>query len=592
MAWPLGRSPWYLTQAFYKSRLLGSVRSHRTNLRILELTVSTGPASSVIGITLYILLNWSYTIAVFTDPGSPLNSSAGSGYAHLPTTEPSFHHNPPPLTVKSTGGARYCKKCQTQKPDRAHHCSSCRRCVLKMDHHCPWLATCVGLRNYKPFLLFLVYTTIFCWLCFAITGTWLWNEILTETPYTESLMPINYVMLCTISGIIGIVLTGFTGWHIHLACKNQTTIEFMEKTRYLAPLRRSLQRRQFAGTNGTTQPSYGQQLAEIHANMLPGVTRVEEGEQRISSSEDLEQGVPSGEVYQGNYDEMEQSRERERYDEYLDEQDAAKLPNAFDLGWKRNLRHLFGDRFWLLPICNTKGDGWHWEPSSEWVKATEEIRRLRGSRWRRFEQQRSNQSLGVYEETEQEDNVEQHYVSTSNGVALMPTTGHRSSGKADKILGRPSDGYFDVEFSTERPSSRMSMRTLRRRESFDEVGNDEPDNLNSDDDTLNVETDDGKQRVKDEWRDWDWNCESSLCFTSSSRWLHWNICYDSIDRSWNLRKQIFKSAYGSTPLWPRIESILEFAKSWSISAREVMHLTKNSSVTKVHVHHGYEVQYP
>ena len=316
-------------------------------------------------------------------------------------------------------------------------------------------------------------------------------------------MPINYVMLCTISAILGLVLAGFTGWHIILACTGQTTIECFERTRYLSPLRKSLQRRQFGNTNNTEHQSYGQQLVEIHANVLPGVTRVEEGEQRLSSNGDLEQGLPFGEPLHMSYDQMEQSRERERYEEYLDEQDAAKLPNAFNLGWKRNLRHLFGDRFWLLPICNTIGDGWHWEPSSKWLEAREEIRRRREGRSRQVNKRRNEQGLGIYEENEHQEPLDQHYVSTSNGVAVMPSTGHRTFGKANKILGRPTDGYFDVDFLNERPLSRMSMTTLRRRESFDGVDEENPYHLNSDDDTINVETDDGKHRVEDEWREWD-----------------------------------------------------------------------------------------
>jgi len=289
----------------------------------------TGSGTSLLGVAFYILLNWSYTTAVFTSPGTTTSSM---GYSSLPTH--ATPTTPAGLTVKANGEMRFCKKCQARKPDRAHHCSTCRTCVLKMDHHCPWLATCVGLRNYKAFLLFLIYTTLFCFVCFGVSANWVWTEIINDGSTTEDLMPVNYVMLAVVSGIIGIVLAGFTGWHILLAARGQTTIECLEKTRYLSPLRKAMQHQ-----------------------------HITDHERRGGAVDDTP--MRSGEQRHPTYDAMERARARARYEEYLDEQDSEKLPSAFDLGWKRNLVHLFGPSriLWALPICNTTGDGWSWEPS-------------------------------------------------------------------------------------------------------------------------------------------------------------------------------------------------------------------------------------
>ena len=297
-------------------------------------------------------------------------------------------------------------------------------------------------------------------------------------------MPINYVLLCVISGIIGLVLTGFTVWHLSLAYRGQTTIECLEKTRYLSPLRKSMRLQQFGSENGGQ--SYGQQLAEIHANALPGVTRPEEGE--TTTNGDLE-AAPWAKAYkslQRDYNEIERSRERERYEDYLDEQDSEKLPSAFDLGWRRNLLHLFGDKplAWWLPICNTSGDGWHWEPNPKWVEAREAIRKERESKWQEDEDRgRHGYGGGHYDRRwPASEDSERHYLTTSDGVMDVPGSGIRSPGKADRILGR-SDEYFDRNFDDGSPSSRMSMKTLRRRGSFSGSSDDDNYDVSSDEES-------------------------------------------------------------------------------------------------------------
>ena len=448
--------------------------SYNYDFAATDNSCNVGHLASIFGVFLYLILNWCYTIAVFTDPGSPLNTSEGTGYSSVPTNEPDPQLDVPSFTVKSTGGSRFCKKCHARKPDRAHHCSTCKRCVLKMDHHCPWLATCVGLRNYKPFMLFLVYTSIFCWLCFGVTAAWLWGEILSDGQYTESFMPINYVMLAVVAGIIGLVLTGFTAWHISLAWRGQTTIECLEKTRYLSPLKKQLQKQRATDGHGGSGQTYSQQLAEIHANALPGVTREEEGEELSYANGDLELGWGARDSLRRNYDEMERDRERDRYEDYLDEQDSEKLPNAFDLGWKRNLLHLFGSKpsLWLVPICNTTGDGWHWEPSSKWLAARDNVRREREAQWR--EQSQWAQASGGFDDLGEHrnesdrwprrDQFEHDHLNDANGVSKRSQSGHKRG--------------IDPR-STTSVDSRMSMKTYRRRGSFGEGTEDEDDYTSS-----------------------------------------------------------------------------------------------------------------
>lgn len=251
-------------------------------------------------------------------------------------------------------------------------------------------------------------------------------------------------MLCVVSGIIAVVITGFTAWHISLAIRGMTTIECLEKTRYLSPVKKQMRNLQQANGNGAAMglQDYGQQLAEIHANALPGVTRDEEGEVLLRDGHaGPEFDYSASDSLRQNYADLERLRERDRYEDYLDEKDSEKLPRAFDLGWRRNLKHLFGERrlFWFLPVCNTTGDGWHWEPSQQWVEARKRIQN----------------------EREAQDREDQAFAADQDHFAQRGRF-------EDKVSSQRH--YLSPDGS---PSSRMSMQTLRRRSSFDEDGDDQ-----------------------------------------------------------------------------------------------------------------------
>lgn len=464
-------------------------------------------ATSVVGAGLYILLNSCYTVAVFTDPGSPLKgprSKTQGSYSVLPTTEPTVDDRDiPTITVSSTGAARFCKKCHTPKPDRTHHCSTCKRCVLKMDHHCPWLATCLGFHNYKPFVLFLIYTSLFCWICFGSATWWMWKNLFEESQYLEEFAPVNVILLSVIAGIIGLVLTGFTSWHLYLCARGQTTIERLEKTRYLSGVRSRVERNRQGqqhhhattaeGVAATLQRA-GEQILEFHANAVPGASRFEEGEEHASPVPSVRTGeaaplprhppddtdTPAQRALRRTYASVEEQRERDRYEEYLDDKESEKLPNAFDLGWRRNLSHVFGPKpfLWFLPVCNTTGDGWRWEVSPEWVLASEEAARRKAER-----------------------------------IAQQPP----SDGVRIRGVGGPGSGLYDHNVHADEDSRyAMSMQTLRghghpparfgrarQRRDFDaaedgaEVDSFE---VSSDEDTDQAWEDRNQSRT---WRSWD-----------------------------------------------------------------------------------------
>lgn len=348
----------------------------------------------------------SYSCAVLTDPGSldspRRNWSKCHDYSYLPTTEPSDDSFVlSSITAGSEEGqGSYCRRCQNIRPDRAHHCSSCKRCVLKMDHHCPWLATCIGMFNYKFFVLFLVYVSLFCYACFAISLHYIFNEVIDRLEQLDEVdAPISVFLLVVLSGILGIVLTAFTGWHLSLVFRNLTTIENLEEPRYVSPLRERLERQKKKAQHGRSvrgSPSPGSSRTDADSKSgNPSLsTRSTPRHVPLEQAAGYVNGQPSplrGLYYQ-KFIEKERARERERYEEYLDEQESKNLPNPFDQGWKWNFQHVFGPNPWLwwFPVANSIGDGWQWEHSIKFLQTRRRMDEWRDKQLCEFEEQRKS----------------------------------------------------------------------------------------------------------------------------------------------------------------------------------------------------------
>ena len=154
----------------------------------------------------YLAVNYfsAYAMAILTAPGTP------------PSPDPM-------LTVP------VCSKCSLAKPARTHHCSICGRCALRYDHHCPWIANCVGLRNYCHFLKFIASGTLSCTvsliiaLLSALTGKFALGMI------DEKVLRTMAMIVMTIFTAVSALCAGlmlFT--HIPQIRYNQTTMECYE----------------------------------------------------------------------------------------------------------------------------------------------------------------------------------------------------------------------------------------------------------------------------------------------------------------------------------------------------------------------------
>ncbi|XP_061528659.1 palmitoyltransferase ZDHHC12-B-like isoform X2 [Phycodurus eques] len=78
------------------------------------------------------------------------------GFVLADTVKPSDLESESMMPQSSTCRLRRCGFCLLQQPMRAKHCPTCCRCVRRFDHHCPWIENCVGERNHRWFVLYLM----------------------------------------------------------------------------------------------------------------------------------------------------------------------------------------------------------------------------------------------------------------------------------------------------------------------------------------------------------------------------------------------------------------------------------------------------
>jgi len=58
--------------------------------------------------------------------------------------------------LKNYNPHQLCSDCVIVKPPRSRHCEICQECISVYDHHCTWVNNCVGAKNHKYFISFIV----------------------------------------------------------------------------------------------------------------------------------------------------------------------------------------------------------------------------------------------------------------------------------------------------------------------------------------------------------------------------------------------------------------------------------------------------
>ncbi|SCU84349.1 LAME_0C09142g1_1 [Lachancea meyersii CBS 8951] len=199
---------------------------------VSNVSVFRGPGSLLLGITLSLSF-YTYFKVCKVGAGSPLDFPA-LRISNLKAAEQGLELPPKFLTEKSVtlkrnGRYRFCRECMVWKPDRCHHCSGCNICILRMDHHCPWFAACVGFRNQRYFIHFLLYALTYSIIIFFWVGTdlLLWFR---QEKYQERTINLSLLLVWILSVVVTISMAFFTGYSVYMVTANQTTIEMYESS--------------------------------------------------------------------------------------------------------------------------------------------------------------------------------------------------------------------------------------------------------------------------------------------------------------------------------------------------------------------------
>ncbi|XP_050502313.1 palmitoyltransferase ZDHHC3 isoform X2 [Diabrotica virgifera virgifera] len=124
-----------------------------------------------------------------------------------------------------------CARCETYRPPRAHHCRICQRCIRKMDHHCPWINNCVGERNQKFFIQFLIYVgTLSVYAIALVAISWMkeCKDCSEDIPLKETRI-LHSIILLLESALFGLFVAAILIDQLQAILSDETAVEQIQK---------------------------------------------------------------------------------------------------------------------------------------------------------------------------------------------------------------------------------------------------------------------------------------------------------------------------------------------------------------------------
>jgi len=136
------------------------------------------------------------------------------------------------MTEQSLWKNNFCPTCLITRPIRSKHCSVCDKCVILFDHHCPWMNNCIGGKNNKIFVLYLMAMNFSVFLVF-LGCFFYWRSVCGQMNFAELISCKPWVLILQIMCLFYTFFLGVMNcMHFYQILTATTTNERMNMYRY------------------------------------------------------------------------------------------------------------------------------------------------------------------------------------------------------------------------------------------------------------------------------------------------------------------------------------------------------------------------